>query len=121
MVPREVLAPSSPALQAGARAISAIEGQMVCRAKDRTGTPQHGVLGPHVSACSPPGRIGAPKESNSHAFRAAVFEAAASADLADKNIVHHTGVAPVYCRWFTRPIKRAGRLGFRCCAARARE
>src|SRR4029077_1961452 len=32
LVPREVLAPSSPALQAGARALSAIEGQMVSRA-----------------------------------------------------------------------------------------
>ena len=80
VVPREVLAPSSPALQAGARAISAIEGQMVSRAGIE---PARRSTGFSAHACLPNSTTWTywcpPRESNSHAFRAAVFEAAASA------------------------------------------
>jgi hypothetical protein len=80
VVPREVLAPSSPALQAGARAISAIEGQMVSRAGIE---PARRSTGFSAHACLPNSTTWTywcpPRESNSHAFRAAVFEPAASA------------------------------------------
>ena len=70
VVPREVLAPSSPALQAGARAISAIEGQMVSRAGIE---PARRSTGFSAHACLPNSTTWTywcpPRESNSHAFK----------------------------------------------------